>query len=267
MKLLFKGLTVGAALALSACGGGGDGPLCTGFGGTINTCPGSTNNPPPSTAVPAGIWGGATSDGNAVSLLVLETGQYFLVPTSSSGTDLVEGIMTASNFNFSDPAAVVYPSSSMPVAATVSGSFTTAKSLSGTVATTAPLSSPLAQGATSTAFNGDYNSLYDKPATVTEAVGNWSGQTSASTLPITVSIATDGTLTGANGSCSFTGSVAPRSTGKHVLNGMLTFNTSGCILGAGNSLNIEAVVLGNQLVAAGVTPQRDHGFAIVATKN
>jgi hypothetical protein len=250
---------------VAACGGGGhDGP-CQQFNGTawVACTPAA---PPPSTAIPEGIWGGGTSTGLAVSTLVLENGQYFIVPTSTSGVGLVEGIMTASAGNFTDPAAVVYPSSDVPVAATTTGSFTAKKSLSGTVAASQSLSSPFPQGTTGVTFNGDYNSLYDSPATIAEALGTWTGQTAGSSASVSLSVAADGTFTGTNGSCSFSGSVTPRSTGKHVLDGKVTFNSNSCLLSAGTSMGFEAVVSGNQFVAAGVTTQRDHAFVVVATK-
>lgn len=249
---------------VAACGGGGgDGPCMQATSAGWVAC---TPAPKASTVIPEGIWGGGTSTGLAVSTLVLENGQYFIVPTSTSGVGLVEGVMTASGGNFSDSAAVAYPSSDVPVAATTSGSFTAKKSLSGTVAAAQSLSSPFPQGTTSVTFNGDYNSLYDSPATLSEAQGTWTGQTEASSVPVSLTVAADGTFTGANGTCTFSGSVAPRSTGKHVLDGKVTFNSSSCLLGSGSSLNFEAVVSGNQLVAAGVTSQRDHAFVVLATK-
>lgn len=249
---------------IAGCGGGGDKPCQQLTSAGWQAC---APAPKPSTAIPEGIWGGGTSDGLAVSTLVLENGQYFIVPTSTSGVGLVEGIMTASGGNFSDPSAVVYPATDVPVAASVSGSFSAQKTLSGTVAASQALSSPFAQGSTGISFNGNYNSLYDSPATIVEAQGTWTGQTAGSSAGATLTVAADGTFTGADGSCSFSGSVSPRATGKHVLDGKVTFNTSACILTAGTSMNFEAVVSGNQLVAAGVTAQRDHAFAIVATKN
>jgi len=260
---------IACAAAVAGCGGGsGSGNVCQPVttGGYAHCAP-SGNPPPPSTAIPEGIWGGATSDGAAVSLLVLETGQYYLVPTSPTIDGLVEGIMTASNYSFTDAAAVVYSSSTTLVAGTVSGSFIAKTSLSGTLTTAQALSSPFPQGATSVTFNGNYNSLYDTPATVAEAVGTWSGQTSVSTSPVTLTVAANGAVSGSDGICTFSGSVSPRPTGKHVLDGTVTFSGSGCLLQTSNPLTFETVIQGDQLVAAGVTSQRDHGFSIFAKKN
>ncbi|MFX1767861.1 hypothetical protein PWP93_35880 [Paraburkholderia sp. A1RI-2L] len=260
---------ISAALAVlpiaAACGGGSDGPCKQLTSAGWVACTPSTTPPKVDTSIPEGIWGGGTSDGLAVSTLVLETGQYFIVPTSTSGIGLVEGMMSGNNGNISDPAAVIYPASNVPVAGTLSGSFSAKKTLTGTVSASAALSSPFPSGSMSSTFNGNYNSLYDSPATIAEAVGSWTGQTSGSTVTLTVKA--DGTFTGANSGCTFSGTVSPRSTGKHVLDGKVTFDNSACVLGAGASTTFVAVVNGNQLAAAGVTSQRDHAFVVVATKN
>lgn len=250
---------------VAACGGGGDHPCQQLTSAGWVACTPATTPPKVDTSIPEGIWGGGTSDGLAVSTLVLETGQYFIVPTSTNGIGLVEGMMTGNNGNISDPAAVIYPASNVPVAGTLAGSFSAKKTLTGTVSASATLSSPFPSGSTSSTFNGNYNSLYDSPATVAEAVGSWTGQTSGSS--VTLAVSADGTFTGANGGCTFSGTVSPRSTGKHVLDGKVTFNSSACVPGTGASLNFEAVVNGNQLAAAGVTSQRDHAFVLIATKN
>jgi hypothetical protein len=52
-----------------------------------------------------------------------------------------------------------------------------------------------------------------------------------------------------------------------VLDGTITFNSGSCVINTGTSMGFEAVVSNNQLVATGVTAQRDHAFAVVAKKN
>ena len=75
-------------------------------------------------------------------------------------------------------------------------------------------------------------------------MGSWTGQTSGSSATLTV--LSDGTFTGSNDGCAFNGTVAPRSTGKHVLDGKVTFNTTACTLGAGASMTFDVFVNGNQ---------------------
>lgn len=247
------GLAAAAALPvfLSACGGGND-AFCVATGG--DNC-----GTPPSTAIAEGLWGGATNTGQAFSLLVLENGQYFAAPTTTSGAGFVEGVMTASGGNFTDNAAVVYEPTGGVTAATMAGSFSAKQSISGTL-------SAFPAGTTAVSFSGDYNTLYDTPATVAEAAGTWTGPLTGGTASATVIVAADGSVAGVNASCTFTGSLKPRPTGKHVLDGTVTFG-SACFLPAGSSMPFEAVVSGKQLVAVGVTGQRDHGFAFLGTQD
>lgn len=241
---------------LAACGGGDDDEPCRKMeGGVFVPC---TPAPNPSPKVPEGIWGGATNTGLAVSTLVLENGHYFSVYTSGGAfAGLVEGILTASGGKFSDPAAVNFSAAASPMAATVNGTFTEKQSMSGTVQV----------GGQTVSFNGNYNSLYDTPVTLADAQGTWTGGLAGSSNPVTVTVSANGALTGADGACSFSGTVTPRSGGKHVLDGTVTFQNSSCALGTGTSVNFEAVPSGNQVVAAGVTSQRNGAFVFIGNKN
>jgi hypothetical protein len=189
------------------------------------------------------------------------------------GVGVVEGLLSASAGKFSDSAGVVYPSSDIPVATAMSGSFSSKTSLSGTLNPTLSLTAPFPQNAMPIAFNGDYNALYDTPATVAEAQGTWTGQTIGSSSSLgsaSLTVGADGLFSGSSGTCSFNGSIAPRPTGKHVLDGTVTFTSGWCVQPSGaNSMAIEAVVYGNQhnqLFVAGVTAQRDRAFVVLATK-
>lgn len=256
VKKVLKIVPVLALPILAACGGGdGDGPCRKLENGSFVPC---TPAPDPSPKVPEGIWGGASSNGLAVSTLVLENGRYFSIYSSGGAVrGLVEGILTASGGKFTDPAAVNFSGAVSPMAASVSGSFTERQSMSGTVQVNGQTVS----------FNGNYNSLYDTPVTLADAQGTWTGDLAGSSNPVTVIVGTNGAFTGTDGVCSFSGTVAPRSSGKHVLDGTVTFQNSSCALGAGTSVNFEAVPSGNQVVAAGVTSQRNGAFVFIGNKN
>ncbi|WP_147310658.1 hypothetical protein [Cupriavidus taiwanensis] len=241
---------------LAACGGGDDDEPCRKMeGGVFVPC---TPAPNPSPKVPEGIWGGASSNGFAVSTLVLENGRYFSIYSSGGAVrGLVEGVLTASGGKFTDPSAVDFSSATSPMAATVNGSFTEKQSMSGTVQV----------GGQSVTFNGNYNSLYDTPVTLADAQGTWTGALAGSSSPVTVTVGPNGALSGADGACTFSGTLTPRSGGKHVLDGTVTFQNSSCALGTGTSVNFEAVPSGNQVVAAGVTSQRNGAFVFIGNKN
>lgn len=240
----------------AACGGGDDDEPCRKMeGGVFVPC---TPAPNPSPKVPEGIWGGASSNGLAVSTLVLENGRYFSIYSSGGAVSgLVEGILTASGGKFTDPAAVDFSGPSSPMAASVNGTFTEKQSMSGTVQV----------GGQTVSFNGNYNSLYDTPVTLADAQGTWTGGLAGSSASVTVTVGANGTFTGTDGACGFSGTVTPRASGKHVLDGTVTFQNSSCALGTGTSINFEAVPSGGQIVAAGVTSQRNGAFVFIGNKN
>jgi hypothetical protein len=246
MKILSK-LMLLALPVLAACGGGSNDETCTTDANLNKTCVAKTSH-----ALPEGIWGGATNTGLSVQTLVLENGQYFSVYTSSAiFTWLVEGIMTAADGTFTDPAAVVFASSGAVQSTAVNGTFLAKTSFSATTPGTLQ-------------FNGNYNTVYDTPLTVADVSGSsWNN-----TVPVmtTVTFNADGSLTGSQGGCTFTGSVKPRATGKHVLDGTLTFTSPACAIGNGVSLPIEATVINGQLTFVGVTPQRTGAFYLSATR-
>jgi hypothetical protein len=256
MKLLSK-LTLLALPVLAACGGGGSDQTCgNDFYLLDRVCVPKTTH-----TLPEGIWYGATNTGLAAQTIVLENGQYYSVYTSTGGafTFMTEGVMTATNGAISDPAAVALMSNGVLVAASVTGTFT-AKSAFANTFTIA--TSPTA---TQLNFNGNYNAIYDTSIAVSDVIGNWTNPATVSTVA-TVSFAADGSLTGANGACTFTGSVKPRSTGKHLLDGTLNFTSASCAAGNGVSMPIEATVVNSQLTIVGVTPQRNAAFYLAATR-
>ncbi len=85
MNLLSKLTLLALPVALAACGGGGSSDqTCSSDLYTLNkTC---TQNV--STALPEGIWFGATTLSTAAQTIVLENGQYFSVYTNTSDGSL-----------------------------------------------------------------------------------------------------------------------------------------------------------------------------------
>jgi hypothetical protein len=240
---------------LAACGGGSSGETCTGGANLQKVCVAN-----PSHAIPEGIWFGATTSGLAAQTIVLETGQYFSVYTSSGAFSwMTEGIMTATDGALSDPASVALAANGAIIAATISGNFTGQTSLA---ATTSIATNP---SQTLLVFNGNYNAIYNTPLAVSDVLGTWSNSGNIGTST-TVTFSSDGTLTGTQGSCTFTGSVKPRATGKHLLDGTVTFTNAACAVGNGVSLPVEATVVNSQLSIVGVTPQRSAAFYLLATR-
>jgi hypothetical protein len=244
MKILSKAMLLALPI-LAACGGGSDDQSCTGGANLEKICTAKDSH-----AIPEGIWGGATNNGLSVSTLVLENGQYFIVYSSNGALVwVVQGIMTATNGAFNDPAAVVFGSNGSLLATAVGGTFIAKTSFSATTPGTLQ-------------FNGNYNTVYDAPLGIADVTGTWT-----STSPATsVTIAANGAFTGSQDACTFAGSVKPRSTGKHVLDGTLTFADASCALGNGTTISFEATVIDNQLAFAGVTQQRTGAFVLTAKR-
>lgn len=254
MKILSK-IALLSLPILAACGGGSSNESCTGGATLQKTCVAK-----PSLAIPEGIWYGATTSGLAAQTIVLETGQYFSVYTSSGAFSwMTEGIMSATDGALTDPASVALAADGSIIAATVSGKFTGQTSLA---ATTSIATNPTQ---TLLVFNGNYNPIYNTPLAVSDVLGTWNNPANISTTT-TVTFTSDGLLTGTQGNCTFTGSVKPRPTGKHLLDGTVTFTNAACAVGNGVSLPVEATVVNSQLSIVGVTPQRSSAFYLFATR-
>ncbi|CAD6558716.1 hypothetical protein LMG28727_06693 [Paraburkholderia kirstenboschensis] len=254
MKLSSK-LVLLTLPVLAACGGGGDGKTCTTDLGTLTkSC---VTNPSP--ALPEGLWYGSVNSGQslAAQTIVLESGQYFSIYTQDgSFLWLIEGIMTATGGAFTDPATVGFHSLGAIRAGTLTGNFTNKTTLT---ATTSLFVSP---DTTATSFNGNYNVTYDTPIALSAVARTWSS--GAGVAPIsTITFAADGTATGTQSACAFTGSFKPRSTGKHLLDGTLNFAGALCSLN-NVSMPVEATVVNGLLTVVGVTSQRDHAFYLSA---
>ncbi|WP_232256217.1 hypothetical protein [Caballeronia glathei] len=254
MKLPSK-ITLLALASLAACGGGGSDETCTTSGDLQKTCIAK-----PSHSIPEGIWFGATTTGLAAQTIVLETGQYFSVYTLSGNLAwLTEGIVTATDGAFSDPATVAVDYAGAIIAGTLAGNFTAKSTLA---ATTSINTTP---NTTALSFNGNYNSTYDTPLAISDVLGTWNNPMTIATTA-TVTFSSDGSATGAQGACTFTGSFRPRATGKHILDGTLTFTDASCATGNGVAMPVEATVVNNQLSIVGVTPQRSTAFYLAATR-
>jgi len=249
MKILYKLMILALPVALAACGGNGD-KTCTTDANLNKTC---TQNP--THTLPEGIWLGASTAGTnvggaSVMTIVLETGQYYNLYTSSGAfLALVEGVMSATNNQFSDNAAVAIENPYQVGASVVTGTFTPNVSMAGTAGTLD--------------FNGNYAPVYTAPLAVSDVTGSWiDAQTGG---PSTLTINANGTFTGTNATCALSGTLTPRATGKHILDGTVLLQNNGttsCAFGNGAMLPFEATVINGQLTAVGVTPQRDRAFVL-----
>jgi hypothetical protein len=217
-----------------------------------------------------GVYGGTltNSASNAFNMLVLENGEYWSMygmgtAGAFSVAGFVQGTGTSNNGSFSSSTAKDF-GEAPAVAGTVSATYdATAKTIAGTVTSAAG----------SVTFSGGPipGSLYvyNMPASLATISGLWS-MTDLNGDAVTVTISSTGALAATNLACSFTGTVAPRATGKNVFNVALRFGPAPCDLAGQEATGIAvAYPLANgrtQLIVAVVDGSRTSGAAAVGVR-
>ncbi len=206
---------------IAACGGGGSSSTTTPV--TIGTA----------SAVAAvtkveGYYTGTVSSGTQFQLLALENDQiYALIGNSDAQgvfrvASLVEGPGTSSNGSFSISNAKEYSASGQVFTGSISGSFNPRTSVMGNVVSSSGTASFTGTAPTASLYN------YDTPTPISAVAGDWSGATLFNE-GVVFSITASGAITGRSTSgCTFSGSAAPRATGKNVLDATVTFGAVPC---------------------------------------
>jgi hypothetical protein len=238
---------------LAACGGGGGG------GSSVAT----------TTAIrsPEGLWTGtlAGSASRNFHLLVLEDGEFWAPYGIDTGTaffvaGFVQGHATASAGSFvsNDTRDFGFIP---PLAETVSATYTDT-TISGTVSSSAPPVTLSGSRPTATFY------IYDTPADLQTIVGAWN-LTSITRDLVALNIAANGTFTGSSAGCTFSGTFAPRPSGKNVFNVALTFGAAPCALPGASARGIAvSFVIGGQreLLVAGVDANRTAGTLLAGVR-
>jgi hypothetical protein len=232
--------TVAVASMFTACGGGG--------GDSV------TN------ADPQGFWAGQASNGNTLSVVVLETDEAWGV--YSSGQSIIGALygraaingnsisIVGSDFNFI---------SNTVSTGTAAGSITSKTSMN--------LTSSL--GGTASLV---YQSSYDRPPA--PILGTWSfvGRSRYSQVaPGVITFDSNGRFVLNEPNCLTTGVATPRATGKNVYN--LTMSASGSGCGGGqNSWSwsgvayVDATTTPNKVLALALTPDKSDGLIVLGTR-
>lgn len=252
--LLAATLVTSAAL-LAGCGGGG--------GGGSD----SPSTPPPANAA-EGVYEGDISNGLEHNTLVLENGQYYSLYGETINNvfyvyGFIQGTGTANNGSFSSTDLRDYVSSGEVVSGILSASYTPDVSFNGSIkegSSTVTFTGAPLQGAT-------YN--YKTSANLSNIVGAWN-MTSLQGEAVTLNIGSSGSFTGSSGGCSFSGTLAPRSTGKNVFNVSLTFGGSPCLLpgqsASGIALEYMLPTSRRQFIIAGTNAARTSGTAFLGSR-
>jgi hypothetical protein len=131
-------------------------------------------------------------------------------------------------------------------------------------------------GAKGVTFTGTYDSAYDIQTPVSALAGNYSGASAVinGSSPMTLTVHADGSISGSAGTspnvCDFSGTIAPRATGKAIYNLTVKYQGGACSMGTStvSGYGIADTTGGGAttLYAVGLLPDRSDGFLGVATK-
>lgn len=189
---------------LGGCGGGGSGS------GTAEA--------------PAmkGIWSG-TAGATSTSAIVLANGDAWVVSADATSFKLAVLPLSLTGTAFSGSGKQYQDTSSET--ATVSGTFAQKASVTGSMIATSGTSS----------FSLTYDSRYDTPVTVADAVGTWTATYSTGTVNLPLTIAATGNLVGhSTTGCDYAGTILPRPEDPAIFN--VNF-TETCLTGTPSALS------------------------------
>lgn len=254
-----------SALSLAACGGGD--------GEDTSAPTTSTTATTASTSSPEGVYGGTMTGTNnsAFQLLMLENSEFWaMYGTSTASAFLANGFVQGSgtantsnstytsanskDFGFSPGVAGTISATYNAIAKTIAGTFTAA-------AGTATFSGGPIAGSL-------YN--YNTPAALSSITGAWS-TISSTGESVAINVTAGGTFAAVGSSgCKFSGTVAPRASGKNVFNTTMTFGAAPCSLAGQTATGIAlAYPLANgktQAIFASVDSTRTYGSAAFGTR-
>jgi hypothetical protein len=259
MKNRIYALALAITAMLSACGGGG--------GSSSAAAPASTG------PKAEGLYAGTTTSGYTFNALVLEDDEIWaLYGVPSSGAFYVYGANWAqgssSNGTYTASNAKDYYYTGAVATGTVNASYVAGSSFNG-----AAIVNGASVGFTSAApVSSTY--VYTSMASLPTITGTWTGTTLFGEAG-TMVIASNGTLTASFtgsyiGSCTATGTVQPRASGKNVFDVSIVFGTAPCSLPGTTATGIAlSYLLTNgqrQLIAAVTTSSKANGSAFFAAR-
>lgn len=243
------GVALLSSLMLSACGGGG----------------GDSTSALPAASAAQGAYLGTVSNGYEHNTIILDDGQFYTLygVTTAAGfvaSRFLQGSGNANNGSFSSSNVKDYYGGSA-FSGTLSASYS-ASNFSGT----------LTEGGTSVTFTGapinaavfDYNSA----ASLSTVSGVWN-LTSIDGDPVALTLAANGSYTAFSGTCSITGTVTPRPSGKNVFNFTQTFGSTCPLAGQSASGIAITYLLTNgqrQLIVAETNASRTFGTALFGVR-
>jgi hypothetical protein len=241
------------ATTLVGCGGGG--------GSSSSTSSGSSNSTP---GQAQGVYQGTSSTGFTFESIVLpDDTVYALYGTISGSTLFISGLVTGQgasrNGTFSATLTDFFQSNT-GIPATMNASYVVGTSFSGSLTESGQNISFTGTPLASTTYT------YNRAAATSEIVGTWNGRMLDGTAA-TITINANGSLTGTNAGCSFSGTLSPDTSGKNFFRLSVTFANSGfCLLPGqtGSGIAVDYLVTGTslrQILIGGTASGRGTVFA------
>ena len=262
MNAFWKGVGIlPTAALLVACGGGGDDSSPS---TTVGEAQGVYTGSFSSVGFPVGRFSTLVLDNDEIWTLYGEEG--------SNGELIVYGLIQgqgASNRgSFTSSALRDYSFNGDSASGSINATYTVGSTFSGTVSSAGQ--SVSFAGVVPAPGVSSY--VYNTPAVLSDITGTWSG-TSMGGVNSSYTISAGGTFSGVNEfGCGFSGTIAPRSSGKNVFDVTLINNTSqACgaasgLTGRGVALSAVLANASRQLIVTVVTSDRVYGSAIFATR-
>lgn len=223
MKKVALSVAVASAILMTACGGGG------GESAPINEGP------------TQGFFSGKTADGRDINGAVLPDGTYYVLYTGANNSAVIDGFIqgigstnggkftSADGRDYNFRGAGVIPIS-------VSADFKAKTSLNGTVSGGGQVSS----------FTSTYSNEYEKLPSLNTVAGTYSGfvQDAGGRAGATISIATNGTVSGTTTTgCTISGSAEPSVQANAYALGV-SFSGAGCV---SNGLSVGGAAFYNSI--------------------
>jgi hypothetical protein len=238
---------------------------CSSSGGGGAGTTAATNREKP---IPDGLYIGTISNGYIHNTFVLENGQYYVfygISTTPALTvaGFIQGSGTMNNGSVASADLKDFFWDGSVFGGTLSASFS-GSTFNGTL-TKRNSTVSLAGAHPKVAI---YN--YDAAPKIPDIEGGWT-LTSMAGDTTTMSIHSNGTFSGKTGGCTYTGTLAPRASGKNVFDVLLSFGGSPCSL-SGQKISGAAISylladgVTRQFILAAVNDARSIGTAVFGTR-
>ncbi|MDB5825774.1 MAG: hypothetical protein JWR21_4478 [Herminiimonas sp.] len=251
--------------ALAGCGGGGD--ASTGLSAPLAGGSADTTTAPLKNG--EGVYEGSLSNGMTHDTIVLEDGSYYsFYGTGAINAFVVKGSLQGTGTGLNGLFASTNLHDYMADGTTASGS------LGATYTAQPTFNGSVSEGSQPTVtFTGAAlsatNYVYGSAPVFSNIVGTWP-LTSITGASTTVAIAANNTFSGNSAGCSFTGTIAPRPSGKNIYNVTMAFAGAPCASPnqAATGIALDFLITGGkrQLLIVGADATRANGIVLIGTR-